>query len=45
MNLALRQSFLSNGTGDAAYVGFIAFYVVCLAVTWPSTCARRPAGW
>jgi len=34
VNLALRQSFLSNGTADAAYIGFIAFYVACLAVTW-----------
>ena len=34
VNLALRQSFLSNGTADAAYIGFIAFYVVCVAVTW-----------
>ena len=47
VNLALRQSFLSNGTGDAAYAAFIAFFVVCLAVTWavylrPS--ARRLAG-
>jgi NNP family nitrate/nitrite transporter-like MFS transporter len=34
VNLALRQSFLSNGTGDAAYAVFIGFFVVCLAVTW-----------
>jgi MFS transporter, NNP family, nitrate/nitrite transporter len=34
VNLALRQSFLSNGTADAAYVAFIAFYLVCAAVTW-----------
>jgi NNP family nitrate/nitrite transporter-like MFS transporter len=47
VNLALRQSFLSNGTADAAYAGFIAFYVACVAVTWavylrPS--ARRLVG-
>ena len=47
VNLALRQSFLSNGTADAAYVAFIAFYLVCGAVTWavylrPSS--RRLAG-
>jgi NNP family nitrate/nitrite transporter-like MFS transporter len=41
VNLALRQSFLSNGTGDAAYVAFIAFFVVCLAVTW--TVYLRPS--
>ena len=34
VNLGLRQSFLSNGSADAAYVGFIAFYLVCVAVTW-----------
>jgi NNP family nitrate/nitrite transporter-like MFS transporter len=34
VNLAFRQSFLSRGTGNAAYVAFIAFYLVCLAVTW-----------
>ena len=41
VNLALRQSFLNNGTGDAAYVAFIAFFVVCLAVTW--TVYLRPS--
>jgi MFS transporter, NNP family, nitrate/nitrite transporter len=34
VNLALRQSFLSNGTADAAYMAFIAFYLLCVAVTW-----------
>lgn len=34
VNLGLRQSFLSSGSADAAYIGFIAFYVVCVAVTW-----------
>ena len=34
VNLALRQSFLSNGSAEAAYVAFIAFYLVCVAVTW-----------
>lgn len=34
VNLGLRQSFLSNGTADAAYAGFIAFYVACVLVTW-----------
>jgi MFS transporter, NNP family, nitrate/nitrite transporter len=33
VNLALRQSFLSTGTGTWAYVGFIAYYAICLAVT------------
>ncbi|MGY1762833.1 MFS transporter [Geodermatophilus sp. SYSU D00779] len=34
VNLAFRQSFLTTGTGDSAYLVFIAFYAVCLAVTW-----------
>jgi NNP family nitrate/nitrite transporter-like MFS transporter len=34
VNLAFRQSFLTTGTGDGAYLVFIAFYVVCVAVTW-----------
>jgi MFS transporter, NNP family, nitrate/nitrite transporter len=34
VNLALRQSFLSNGTGTAAYIGFIVYYLTCLALTW-----------
>jgi NNP family nitrate/nitrite transporter-like MFS transporter len=34
VNLGLRQSFLSNGSADAAYIGFIAFYLVCVVVTW-----------
>jgi MFS transporter, NNP family, nitrate/nitrite transporter len=34
VNLAFRQSFMTTGTGDSAYLGFIAFYVACVAVTW-----------
>jgi NNP family nitrate/nitrite transporter-like MFS transporter len=34
VNLAFRQSFLTTGTGDAAYLVFIGFYVVCVVVTW-----------
>src|SRR3954447_9891150 len=34
VNLAFRQSFMTTGTGDSAYLVFIAFYVVCIAVTW-----------
>ena len=42
VNLAFRQSFLSNGTGDAAYVIFFGFYVVCFARRpGRSTCARH----
>ena len=34
VNVALRQSFLQTGAADAAYVAFMAFYVVCAVVTW-----------
>jgi NNP family nitrate/nitrite transporter-like MFS transporter len=34
VNLAFRQSFMTTGTGDSAYLVFIAFYVVCVVVTW-----------
>jgi NNP family nitrate/nitrite transporter-like MFS transporter len=34
VNLAFRQSFLSTGSGDGAYLAFIAYYAVCVVVTW-----------
>jgi NNP family nitrate/nitrite transporter-like MFS transporter len=34
VNIAFRQSFLATGTGNGAYVGFIVFYLVAMAVTW-----------
>lgn len=34
VNLAFRQSFLSTGSGEGAYLGFLAFYAVCVALTW-----------
>ncbi|MFD8912583.1 nitrate/nitrite transporter [Streptomyces sp. NPDC059575] len=34
VNIAFRQSFLSVGNGDAAYVAFLAAYAVCAGVTW-----------
>jgi NNP family nitrate/nitrite transporter-like MFS transporter len=34
VNIAFRQSFLTTKTGNPAYIGFIAFYVACMAVTW-----------
>jgi NNP family nitrate/nitrite transporter-like MFS transporter len=34
VQIAFRQSFLSLGNGDAAYLAFIAFYALCAAVTW-----------
>jgi NNP family nitrate/nitrite transporter-like MFS transporter len=47
VNVAFRQSFLTSGTADAAYLAFIAWYALCFAVTWvvylrPG--ARRLAG-
>jgi NNP family nitrate/nitrite transporter-like MFS transporter len=34
VNLAFRQSFLTLKNGDGAYIAFIVFYAVCVAVTW-----------
>jgi MFS transporter, NNP family, nitrate/nitrite transporter len=34
VNLAFRQSFQSTGSGTPAVAGFLAFYALCLAVTW-----------
>ncbi len=34
VNIAFRESFLRNGTGDAAYLSFLIFYGLCFAVTW-----------
>ncbi|MEU6521637.1 nitrate/nitrite transporter [Streptomyces sp. NPDC046924] len=42
INLAFRQSYLSHGSGTGAFVAFLAFYAVCLAVTW-AVYLRRPA--
>jgi NNP family nitrate/nitrite transporter-like MFS transporter len=40
VNLAFRQSFLDTGNAEAAYIGFIAFYALCFALTW--FCYLRP---
>ena len=34
VNLAFRQSFLTYKDADAAYIGFIAFYALCVLITW-----------
>jgi NNP family nitrate/nitrite transporter-like MFS transporter len=44
VNVTFRQSFLATGTGDRAYLAFLAYYVVCAAVTWAVYLRRRPAG-
>jgi NNP family nitrate/nitrite transporter-like MFS transporter len=41
VNLAFRQSFLAYGSADAAYLAFIAFYALCVALTWTAY-LRRP---
>ncbi|WP_111768689.1 MFS transporter [Nakamurella deserti] len=46
VNLAFRQSFLSTGSANTAYVAFIAFYAVCVAATWVAYLKPNPArGW
>jgi NNP family nitrate/nitrite transporter-like MFS transporter len=42
VNLAFRQSFLASGTGDGAYLAFIAYYVACVAITWFVYLRRSP---
>lgn len=42
VNVAFRQSFLTYRSGNAAYVAFIAFYVVCVVVTWAVYLRRSP---
>jgi len=42
VNLAFRESFLRYGTGNGAYVAFIAFYGLCFAVTWVVYLRRSP---
>lgn len=41
INLAFRQSFMTAGTGTAAFVAFLLFYAACLTVTW-AVYLRRP---
>jgi NNP family nitrate/nitrite transporter-like MFS transporter len=42
VNLAFRQSFLTLRNGDGAYVTFIAFYAICIVVTWAVFIRNRP---
>lgn len=41
INLAFRQSYLSYGSGTGAFVAFLVFYALCIAVTW-AVYLRRP---
>ena len=34
VNIAFRESFLHTKQADAAYISFIAFYGLCVLVTW-----------
>ncbi|WP_030614484.1 nitrate/nitrite transporter [Streptomyces sclerotialus] len=34
INLAFRQAFMTAGSGTPAFVSFLVFYALCLAVTW-----------
>ncbi|MFF4259024.1 nitrate/nitrite transporter [Streptomyces sp. NPDC001663] len=34
INLAFRQSFLTNGSGTGAFVTFLVYYALCFGVTW-----------
>ncbi|WP_369217778.1 MFS transporter, partial [Streptomyces flavofungini] len=43
INLALRQSFQTVGSGTGAYAAFLVFYGVCAGVTWAVYLRRRPA--
>jgi NNP family nitrate/nitrite transporter-like MFS transporter len=43
INLAFRQSFLTAQTGDPAFWSFLAFYVVCVVVTWAVYLRPTPA--
>ena len=43
INLAFRQAFLTAKTGDPAYWSFLAFYLVCAAVTFAFYLRPAPA--
>ncbi len=42
INLAFRQSFLTTKSGDAAFWTFMAFYAVCVVVTYVVYLRRAP---
>jgi NNP family nitrate/nitrite transporter-like MFS transporter len=44
INMAFRQSFLTAKTGDPAFWAFIAFYLVCIAVTYVVYLRPAPVG-
>jgi NNP family nitrate/nitrite transporter-like MFS transporter len=44
INLAFRQAFLVGQSGDPAFWSFLAFYAVCVVVTWVVYLRPAPAG-
>jgi NNP family nitrate/nitrite transporter-like MFS transporter len=44
VNIAFRQSFLSSHNGDGAYLAFVAYYALCLLLTWAVYLRRGVAG-
>ncbi|QGK69874.1 MFS transporter [Allosaccharopolyspora coralli] len=43
INLAFLVSYRETGTGDAAFLSFLVYYAVCLAVTWLLYAQAEPA--
>jgi NNP family nitrate/nitrite transporter-like MFS transporter len=43
INVAFRQSFLTTKSGDSAFWFFLAFYAVCVVVTYAVYLRRAPA--
>lgn len=42
INLALRESFLANKNGNAAYIAFLAFYALCFVLTYAVYLRKSP---
>jgi nitrate/nitrite transporter NarK len=42
VNVAFRQSFLNYKNGNGAYIAFIVFYVLCIALTWAMYLRKSP---
>lgn len=43
VQIVFRQSFLTYKNADAAYLGFIAVYVICFVVTWAVYLRKSPS--
>jgi len=42
VNVAFRQSFLQTHAGNSAYVAFLGYYALCVALTWWVHLRRSP---